>query len=76
MDKMREIEKDETGFTSANQRLWHGAIVLAILRGAIKDPCYERGTNKMTDHNKFSPSVGRLRPSISLFPENLSVERS
>jgi len=36
-----------------NQRLWRRAIVLPILRGVVKDACYERRTDKMTDRNKF-----------------------
>lgn len=40
-----------------NQRLWRGAILLLLLRGVVKDACYERRADKMTDRNKFHPSA-------------------
>lgn len=43
-----------------NQRLWRRAIVLLLLRDVVKDACYERRRDKMTDRNKFSFSHGGL----------------
>lgn len=44
-------ESREGGKSPDNQRLWRRAIVLRILRGAVKDACYEQRTDKMTDRN-------------------------
>lgn len=50
-EKGRENESRKGGKSPDNQRLWRRAIVLHILRGAVKDACYERRTDKMTDRN-------------------------
>lgn len=50
-ERERKRESREGGKSPDNQRLWRRAIVLRILRGAVKDACYERRTDKMTDRN-------------------------
>lgn len=51
--KRRERESGKSASLD-NQRLWRRAILLLLLRGVVKDACYERRTDKMTDRNKFS----------------------
>lgn len=64
-EEEEERERAREGKSPDNQRLWRRAIVLPILRGVVKDACYERRTDKMTDRNKFSfradGIVGRYR---------------
>lgn len=51
MQPREDEERDATrvregGESPNNQRLWRRAIVLPILRGVVKDACYERRTDK------------------------------
>ncbi|TGZ50176.1 CUG-BP-and ETR-3-like factor 3, partial [Temnothorax longispinosus] len=52
VDDERDAAREE-GKSPDNQRLWRRAIVLPILRGVVKDACYERRTDKMTDRCAF-----------------------
>ncbi|EGI58105.1 CUG-BP- and ETR-3-like factor 3 [Acromyrmex echinatior] len=58
-ERGHDAREREGGKSPDNQRLWRRAIVLPILRGVVKDACYERRTDKMTDRNKFSFSRQR-----------------
>jgi len=72
-ERGHDARKREGGKSPDNQRLWRRAIVLTILRGVVKDACYERRTDKMTDRNKFSFSRRRHCRPVSPRSETTMV---
>ncbi|KYQ51559.1 hypothetical protein ALC60_09325 [Trachymyrmex zeteki] len=72
-ERGHDAREREGGKSPDNQRLWRRAIVLPILRGVVKDACYERRTDKMTDRNKFSFSRRRHCRPVSPRSETTTV---